>query len=209
MEIRRKADAMVHTYRDKGPEPVREHRLLRLGALLLVALTIGMFVVAFGSVIVDAIANGVRWNNWGLIAFVVFVAWTLYHHNKRLCLEIRLSDDGTCELETRRRVVRLHVNQISAVEYAEDDENPREWYTVEYNGGSILVPEWADFADFLQRLKALNPAVDLSSFPSAWPDADAAETSGTGVMRFLQSALFPLVIIIIIILALVWLATSS
>lgn len=27
-----------------------------------------------------------------------------------------------------------------------------------------------DFPDFLTRLRGLNPAVDLTSFPAAWPD---------------------------------------
>src|SRR5262249_21155701 len=71
----------------------------------------------------------------------------------------------TCEFVTRRRVIRLHVAEISAVEFKRDSEGD-ESYTVRYSGGRIKVrTSIPDFRGFLTQLRALNPAVDLSSFP--------------------------------------------
>jgi len=90
------------------------------------------------------------------------VAWG-YTRSREDCFEIRLSDDGTCEFVTGERVIRFHVAEISAVEY-ENDEG--ESYTVRYSGGHIgMRTSIADFRGFLTQLGALNPAVDLSSFP--------------------------------------------
>jgi hypothetical protein len=39
-----------------------------------------------------------------------------FHSKRHHCGEILLGDDGTCELETKRRVIRLHVNEIRSVQ---------------------------------------------------------------------------------------------
>jgi hypothetical protein len=164
---------MVHTYREKGS--VLEHIVGALLDLLLLVLMLGLFVLPVVRGIVGAVAKGGTWHAAAPnVAFGVFLAlagWKIYAERALECLEIRLSDDGTCVLETRSRVIRLHVNQISAVEYEEVGENAGEQYRVKYNGGSVVVrASIADFADFLTRLKTLNPAVDLTSFPAdTWP----------------------------------------
>jgi len=139
----------------------------------------------------------------GLGLVLMFVLYAYYRY--RRCSEIRLSDDGTCELETKRRVIRLNVHEIRSVEYRRDSEDDSESYLVRYRGGKLHVPgRMADFHDFLARLKTLNPAVDLTSFPAnAWPDLDTpiTEERGTVAGRFTRTALFPVGVIA----ALAWL----
>jgi hypothetical protein len=51
----------------------------------------------------------------------------------------------------------------------------------------------SDLADFLTRLKALNPAVDLTTFPAeAWPDLGGRAAKTPGSLRsFVQRLLSP------------------
>lgn len=57
------------------------------------------------------------------------------------------------------------------------------------------------FADFLSRLKTLNPAVDLTSFPAdAWPGLGGPAPDKPGpARRFMKSALFPLIVIALLV----------
>jgi len=124
------------------------------------------------------------------------------------CGEIRLDDDGTCELETKRRVIRLHANEIRSVAHWPESDETSESYTIYYQGGKLRVAKrMTDFHDFLSRLKTLNPAANLPGFPAdTWPDlgGQGAEKPGYA-RRFLQSALFPLIVITV----LVYLATQT
>jgi len=105
----------------------------------------------------------------GLALFIGCVYLSDRRHRQRTCSEIRLGDDGTCELETKRAVIHLHVNQIASVEYVRDSDS-RADYVISYQGGSVPVTKgMTDFADFLNRLGALTPAVDLNSFPPDTP----------------------------------------
>lgn len=137
----------------------------------------------------------------GMICAVVFVLQYFGYRSQAYgsCGEIRLEDDGTCELETKRRVIRLHVNDLSSVRYRRETDEEPESYTIHYRSGELDVGKrMTDFADFLTRLKGLNPAVDLTSFPAdAWPGVGhrATEERGTLVRRFMSSALFPLIVI--------------
>lgn len=138
-------------------------------------------------------------------AFTVLVLIGMYNQRRREqygnCGEIRLDDDGTCELETKRRVIRIHASEIQSVKYWRDSESEREHYTIHYRGGKLHVAErMTGFRDFLTRLKTLNPAVNLTSFPAllvdAWPTAgEQATEERTFMSRFLRSALFPLIVI--------------
>jgi hypothetical protein len=195
---------MVHTYREErsgGEGPIM------LVAVVLAAVGVGFFVSAFDAAMIDAFAGRANWGAAGFAAFLIVLAVTMYESWRRACVEIRLSDDGTCELETKRRVIRLHVNEISAVEYREDDEGS-ESYTIRYRGGKTIVSWLEQCPDFLSRLQALNPAVDLSSFPRAWPGRQPAEPWGPSVTGFLRCALFPLIVIIFIALV-AWQTLSS
>src|SRR5262249_2270354 len=90
-----------------------------------------------------------------------------WRYSQRVCSEIRLDDDAeTCEFETTRGVIALPVRQITAVAYDNDGDNSCE-YRVRYPGGNIPVEAgMSEFTDFLMRLSALNPGIDLSSIPS-------------------------------------------
>ncbi len=119
-----------------------------------------------------------------------------------------LSDDGTCELDTKRRVTRLHVKQIQSVLYRRDSESDGEYYRIRYQGGKLSVDErMTDFRDFLIRLKTLNPAVDLSSFPAgAWPGlATPDEARATAQRRGIRGALFPVGVVLL----LIWLTVET
>ncbi len=189
---------ITHTYREVD---ISGNNVL--GFMTLAVLCLG---VPVGVVVVHALGTGVTRDDLGSIGWVItFVCgiWFfgyLWHHY-RSCAEIRLSDEGMCELETGRRVIRLHVSQIQAVKYHAGDDD--EYYTIHYrNDGKLTVSHrMTDFRDFLARLKAGNPAVDLTSFPAeAWPDLSTeAERSSTAVSRFFRSAIFPLLVIAFIV----------
>jgi hypothetical protein len=136
----------------------------------------------------------------GFSGLVFFAECFAYRHDQYgICGEIRLSEDGTCELETNRAVIRLHVNEVSSVRYRRETDEQNESYTIHYRSGKLGVSkQMTSFADFLTRLKTLNPAVDLSSFPAgAWPGLGqpATEKRGTLVRRYTGGALFPLIVI--------------
>jgi hypothetical protein len=118
----------------------------------------------------------------------------------RGCSEIRLSDDGTCELDTPRRSIRVHVSEIRSVRYSPETDDSSESYSIRYRDGSLHVAKgMTGFADFLIRLKALNPALDLSSFPSAWPTLKERTPEKLGSVNRLRGALFPLIVVILIV----------
>ena len=136
-----------------------------------------------------------------ICGFVVLVQHRHYRHRADgTCGEIRLGDDGTCELETKRRVIHLHVHEIRSVRYSPKSDEQGESYTIHYQSGKLDVgKQMTGFADFLTRLKKLNPAVDLNSFPSdAWPGLSQPMTKERGTLTlvgFVRSALFPLSVI--------------
>jgi len=151
---------MVHVYRD---QPAQRPRV---GELLVLAVFVAGFVLppVFG---VHGVRHGFSGDDWGGIAFVLFIGFLVacaFYTDSKVCFEIRLGDDGTCEFVTGRRVIRLHVAEIRAVEYKTDEGE--ESYSVRYGDGRIGVrTSIADFRGFLTRLSTLNPAVELSSFP--------------------------------------------
>jgi hypothetical protein len=160
----------------------------------------------------DAIGHDYAQVGLGALVFLVVAcalaagdaAWT----RRYVCREIRLSDDGTCELETKRRTIRLHVSQIRSVLYRRSSEDDGESYSIRYESGKLHVGQrMPELGDFLARLKTLNPAVDLSSFPAdAWPGlATPAEARTTALRRGIRGALFPAGVVIL----LIWLALQT
>jgi hypothetical protein len=189
---------VTYTYRDPD---VFKGRALGLTAFSICALVLVSLVGAFVA----------GWVPLAFGAFGVFIVVHQYGVYRQLqygsCGEIRLDDDGTCELETRGSVIRLHVNEISSVRYSgENDEQP-EYYTIHFRSTRLHVAKrMTDFPDFLARLKTLHPAVDLTSFPAeTWPGVGAApEERGTPLRRLLtRSLLLPLSVVVL----LVYLAT--
>jgi len=196
--------AAMHVYRD---ESVLENRVELLGGVVVVGVVASLPTAS----IVEGFNNGLTWGDALIAAFWVGVALAVLravyrHHYYGTCGEIRLSDDGTCELETKRRLIRLHVNEIKSVKYSRDDESDRESYTIRFQGGKLEVTDgMTHFPAFLAQLERMNPAVDLTSFPADdWPDLRTPEPAGT-VNRLMRSALFPLVVI----LALAWIAIKA
>ena len=125
---------MVHVYRE---QPVQRHRFGELvGASAILA--VFMLPLVFG--IAHGLRHGFTGDDAGGIAFGLFfgslLAWAFYTHAWWDCYEIRLSDDGMCEFVSRGRTIRLHVHEITAVEYSKDDEGG-ESYAVRHRGGRI------------------------------------------------------------------------
>jgi hypothetical protein len=192
---------VTYTYRDPdvlGGRPLRD---VVLGDLM-----IGLFLV-LPSVAILGFANGFTSSDriQGLVALGLFLAMVYFgdrRHRNRVCGEIRLAEDGTCELESKRGVIRLHVNQIESVKRSNDPDS-RAAYYISYQGGGVSVEKgMMDFTDFLSRLQSLNPAVDLSSFPAkTWPNLHPLATDRVriDVIRLVRSALFPLFVITLLI----------
>jgi hypothetical protein len=198
----------MHVYRDATAAETRARQLL--GAIFIVGVVVSFMVAS----IIDSFNDGFSLGD-ALFAAVWAVAGLLLvrgvyrrYYYYGVCEEIRLSNDGTCELEARRTVVRLHVNEIKAVKYRCSDEDDGESYTIRFTGGKLEVGDgMADFPDFLARLERLNPAVELTSFPAgAWRrEAPPPARSGGSISRSTRSGLFPLVVLG----ALVWLALHT
>jgi hypothetical protein len=194
---------LVHTYRD--PKAV-DDKTLRfvvplVGCLIFAALTLFTLV------------HGFTWGERGEAAAAIVLFFGLTYLSDRRyrssrCAEIRLDDDGTCELETNRKVIRLHVNQIGSVKYVRDPDS-RADYDIYYQGGSVPVERgMTDFPDFLSRLKALNPTVDLTSFPSyAWPGlrTPMSQEREANLSRRIRVALFPVGVVVV----LAWMAVET
>jgi hypothetical protein len=192
---------VIHTYRDA--EVLRSRFR---GRSILQILGFGVVVVLF---LFGPIAFG--WVPFSWTAVGAFGAFTglllvgMYTGHRReqygTCGEIRLDDDGTCELETKRRVIRLHVSEIRSVKYRRDSEGGSQHFTIYYQDGNLRVTErMTGFLDFLTRLATLNPAVDLTTFPALLADAWAglggpATEERAPVSRFMRNALFPLIVI--------------
>jgi hypothetical protein len=194
---------MTHAYRDST---ILDRKGLRF---VLFPVVVFLVIVALAA---SALAHGVTWAERGEGALVPTLFFGLGYisyrrHRYGTCGEIRLSDDGMCELETKRRVIRLHVNEIRSVAYSASDEG--ESYKIHYHDGYLPVTtEMTGFPDFLVCLKTLNPAVDLTSFPpDAWPGLGAPATGerGTSVSRRIRGALFPVGVVA----ALVWLTIET
>lgn len=190
---------MTHTYRD---DRFLASRVADLGGYVLVLALIASLIPW---AIIDGLDHGFTWGDaliaacWTGVALAVAVA--MYRHYYRRCGEIRLSDDGTCELETKRGLVRLHTNDIRSVKYRRDSESDRESYTIRYRGGTLKVSDrMTGFADFLARLRALNPAVDLSSFPAeTWPGLRTTTVEADATLRRLAGMLFPMGVVALLV----------
>lgn len=191
MPIVRQGGDRTHVYRDS--RVFRGGRFLWLQSVgvcaLALAILFGRFPVSWS----DGLMFGTLW------AFVVLHQYAMYRSLQYgTCGEIRLSDDGTCELETRAAVIRLHVNEIRSVRHSPESDDSRESYTIVYRGGKLEVGKaMTDFADFVTRLLSLNPSVDLTSFPAdAWPGIGAAGKAG-GRPAIFRSVLIPLTVVVL------------
>jgi hypothetical protein len=187
---------MIHTYRERNPVESGGGRFVRSAFFPL--LVIVALVFAAASTLGSATWDDVEGLGSAMVFFAVLCVLGLLHERHRRCREIRLSDDGTCELETKRRVIRLLVNEIRSVDYWRGDESDREYYTIYYQGGKVEVSDrMTGFSDFLARLKMLNAGVKLTGFPAdAWPGLEIAAPSAG---RRIRGAIFPLIVALLLI----------
>ena len=97
---------MIHTYRDPDADARPPGVALPLVFILVGVALVSWFVSGRNPSLVPFAALGLLWCGGFLLA-------RRQRHNT--CREIRLDDDGTCELHTEGRVVPLHVHQIRTV----------------------------------------------------------------------------------------------
>jgi len=163
---------MVHTYRRARGSSWPENWLLRAVARIVYYAFEALF---FG--IIALVLIGMGWALWshpadrvslGLFLGVVMliglplVAYWLSTY----CREIRLGEDGFCEFETRRRVVRTLVAELASVKEEVDEDGDRNYYLRFRDGSRLWTCGLAEFDDFLTRIEALNPSIEINRHKS-------------------------------------------
>jgi hypothetical protein len=129
----------------------------------------GVFIVAGTALLIAALTgDGGDTPRWFDVSFAIFffslgsvggTAWV--YGALDMCYEFWLSDDGTCEFRSLLRRKRVRAQQIVSLELDEGTTNVR------YQGGKLHLLETDDFADFVARLKELNPGVVIDG-PERW-----------------------------------------
>jgi hypothetical protein len=108
--------------------------------------------------------------DWGGGVFVfvgwLFVAALAAYWRSTYCDEIRLGDDGFCEFETRRGVVRAHVAEIASIREEVDEDGDRNYYLRFRNRSRLWACGLADFDDFLIRIETMNPSAEINRHKS-------------------------------------------
>jgi len=103
--------------------------------------------------------------DWGGGVFV-FGGWLIvlrlaaFWHST-FCNEIRLEDDGFCEFETRRRVVRAHVAEIASIREEVDEDGVEHYYLRFRDRRRLWTCGLTDFDDFLTRIEKMNPSIEI------------------------------------------------
>lgn len=195
---------MIYTYQD--PSEIVEGGARRFFRSGLFPLSV---IAALAGIALYSVGNAdVQFDWFSTLVIIGYISLVVAWHNRHQCGEIRLSDDGTCELVTKRRVVRLHANEIRSVTYRRHHSNDRhESYVIRCPAGKFGVSEdMTGFLDFLIRLETLNPAVDLSSFPpDTWPGLHTVGSRGRGadMMRLGISLIFPVGITVVLVVLII------
>jgi hypothetical protein len=157
-------EQMVHTYRNHQ----RNKRLAGDIVGGVVWLFGGLLLVGFVSVgVAGHSLLGLVLSAPILLLLLALWMWPAYLDFFRRYYEIRLSDEGDCEFRAALGSKYLRARQIISVQRdcnswrwdTDDDEHTRLRFG---GGGSLVVVQPVDgFDDFLSRLQALNPAIDL------------------------------------------------
>ena len=189
---------MIHTYRDMNAPGARSIAVQTAAAAVLIPvgwIALNVFVgPGFALTWKDVLFHGQVFVLPPLFMFLMYK-----HQSRAVCREIRLDDHGTCELETIRRVIRLHVNEITAVKYQRDSEGGTGSYDIRYAGGKLAVSaKMTNFSDFLARLSAANPAVSVTGMPA---DLLARRARREQSRNSATSVLFPFLIACILVWA--------
>jgi hypothetical protein len=106
-----------------------------------------------------------RPNDWGVALFVFggmpFALALVAYWLSTYCREIRLTEDGFCEFDTMRRVVRTNVAEIASVHEEVDEDGDRHYYLRFHDRGRLWTCGLADFDDFLTRVQTMNPSIEM------------------------------------------------
>jgi hypothetical protein len=148
---------MVHTYGERWPE----NALLRALARIAETLFAGFFAVAMIFAVAAAFAGLPFVQALLLSAGIAFFLYLTGHRLSTYCKEIRLRDDGLCEFETRRGIVRAHVAQITSVQESIDEDGDANYEVRFRDRGKLWTSELSEFEDFLRRVEAMNPAIAI------------------------------------------------
>jgi hypothetical protein len=182
----------IHIYRDPGfPRDRAPLSHVGLGDLM-----IGLFLVV-PVVAIVGFANGFTVSDriQGAVALGLFLAIVYFgdrRHRNHVCGEIRLSEDGTCELESKRRMISLHVNQIESVKCPNDPDSRAAYYILP--GRKRLRRAWNDG---LHRLPEPPPEPEPRRRPERFPcrrlagSGSAATERGTLVDACFRGASSP------------------
>jgi hypothetical protein len=182
-----------HTYKDHAASD--RHALAGLLLFLL--------IFAFGSVYVvrrdGFTTQEAIFLSLAAIASALLFVGAYRHQYLGICHEIRIDEDGSCELETRRRTIRLHVLDIYAVRYNPETSDHRKSYQIRFKGGKLSVADtMSAFVDFVRRLKLLNPDVDLIRFPADFELVPSDTANPRGRLEALGTILFSAVVVLLL-----------
>ena len=97
--------------------------------------------------------------------WLITVAYAAYWRST-YCNEIRLGEDGFCEFETRRRVVRAHVAEIASIREEIDEDGDGNYYLRLRDRSRLWTCGLADFDDFLTRIETMNPSTEINRHKS-------------------------------------------
>lgn len=147
---------MVHMYRNRE----------RNGSDLFDAF-FGLFWLALGLLVVYGLFTASPLTLLLTVPLLLLWMTPIYAHYFRRYYEIRLSDEGSCEFRGPLGSKHLRAQQIISVQRNdhrawryEGDET--EHTLLRFQGGSLVIVQPVDdFDDFLTRLQALNPAVEV------------------------------------------------
>jgi hypothetical protein len=154
---------MVHTYRN------RERKGSHLIGDAVFALT-----WSFGGLAALGVAESFLGDSLLMlvVSAPVLVLWMapLYSHVFRRFYEIRLSDEGSCEFRGALRTRQRRAQQIVSIDRdarrtwrSEGDETEHTLLRFQGGGSLVIVQPIEGFDDFLTRLQALNPFIELNS----------------------------------------------
>ena len=162
---------MVQTYRSFGAS-----RWARLGHLVDAAI--------WGFLPAAALVGAVIQRNPALfLGAAVFAAvwmWPVYTDLFRRAYEIRLWNTGRLEFEAPLRTFRLGAHELVSIALATWAVNDQAYLVVRHGGGKFWVA-WPlhDFADFLDRLQALNPILKIEDPEELAPELPEKRTATT------------------------------
>ncbi len=122
---------MLHTYQDPKAPGDRALGFILAGFVLFLPVVI----------VLNEIGHHFTWGGFvrapaEAMALVLPFACLAFWWQHGICSEIRLDDNGTCELETRGQVIRLRVDEIRSVKGRRDADSERESYTIHHEASN-------------------------------------------------------------------------